>query len=361
MLKNGSIERSLTSKASASITALGSGEEFALGGLTGSARAYFIAKTFLRNFSKTNKNLLVVLRSQDEAEKMASDLNFFLGRSNVLFYPSSELLPFERQTIHPEISAKRVLFLHNIAQTTPSTDEKEEKEVVKTPFIAVTSITSLMERVVPAAALKNKILQIEIGGRYQREDLLAGLNEMGYMRLSMVEERGEISLRGAILDIYPPTTEDNGGYPLRIEFFDDEVESIRSFDPVTQRSMKELLEVMILPAKEADLSHEARARAREGLLHRAEVAGIERTEWDELYKELRDGTEVRGVDTILPLFYDGLESVLDYLSKDTVVALIDPDGCHAAAKDFEDEVGERAEQGNLFIEPNELYIEASEI
>ncbi|VAW34953.1 Transcription-repair coupling factor, partial [hydrothermal vent metagenome] len=280
--------------------------------------------------------------------RFASDLNFFLGREKVFFYPSSELLPFERQTIHPEISAKRVLFLHNVAKA-------------DRPFIAVTAITSLMERVVPAAALAKKIFRIELGSEYRREELLTSLNDMGYVRLGMVEERGEISLRGGILDIFPPPTPDNRGYPLRIEFFGDEVESIRSFDPLTQRSLRELLEVTILPAKEADLSAEARARAREGLLHRAEVAGIERTEWDGLYSELRDGTEVRGVDTILPLFYDGLESVLDYLKKDTAIFLVEPEGCSAAAGNFEAEVAERAGQRPLFIEPGELYIKKDEI
>jgi len=305
MLKQSPTKESPVKKASASIASLGLGQEFVLCGLVGSARAYLIADTFLR----IKKSLVVVLHSQDEAERFAGDLNFFLGRENVLFYPSSELLPFEQQTIHPEISAKRVLFLHNIAEAKAEAGAKGETKAER-PFIAVTAITSLMERVVPAAALEKKIFQIELGGEYQREDLLTSLRDMGYVRLGMVEERGEMSLRGGILDIFPPPTPDNGGYPLRIEFFDDEVESIRSFDPQTQRSLRELLEVTILPAKEADLSVEARARAREGLLHRAEVAGIERAEWNELYSELRDGTEVRGVDAILPLFYDGLESVL---------------------------------------------------
>ncbi len=350
-------------KASASIVSLGLGQQFVLSGLVGSSRAYFIAKTFLDSFLKAKKSLLIVLRSQDEAEAMARDLNFFLGRGKVLFYPSSELLPFERQTIHPEISAKRVLFLHNIckAGVGGQTEAEEEGQKGEGPFIAVTAIASLMERVVPARALEKKIIKLELGSIYQREDLLTSLNEMGYIRLSMVEERGEISLRGGILDIYPPPTADNAGYPLRIEFFDDEVESIRSFDPVTQRSMKELLEVTILPAKEADLSREARARAREGLLHRAEVAGIERAEWDELYSELRDGTEVRGVDTILPLFYDGLENVLDYLKRDSAIMLIDPEACRSAAEEFETEVAERAGQSPLFIEPKELYIKEAEI
>lgn len=326
-------------KAVRGVSSLGPGERFVLCGLTGASKAWLLSRAFR---SDRSRPFLVVLSDQERAESFAADLRFFLGTEEVLFYPSSELLPFEVQTIHPDISARRILFLHSIL-------------AAERPFVAVTAAPNLVERVIPKDALIRKVLRIELGSEYPREELLARLHEMGYARMSMVEERGEMSIRGAILDIYPPPVPESGNYPVRIEFFGDAVESIRTFDPSTQRSQKELLEVLILPARVADLSHGARMRARERLLERVEELGMGREAWEPLYNRLRDGTDIQGVDALLPLFYERLDTVFDYLPEDTLAAVVDPSAVEAGIKEFSAGVDERSSAARSFVRAEELY------
>ena len=115
-----------------------------------------------------------------------------------------------------------------------------------------------------------RVVIIRKGEEVDRDSLLATLQEIGYSRMTMVEERGEMSVRGGILDIFPPMY----ASPLRIEFFGDEVESIRTFDISTQRSLKEAEEARILPSRESTLVKSLRAGARERLIERAEELGL---------------------------------------------------------------------------------------
>jgi transcription-repair coupling factor (superfamily II helicase) len=175
----------------------------------------------------------------------------------------------------------------------------------------------------------------------------------------MVEERGEVSVRGGIVDLFPPVC--NGSikrWPVRVEFFGDEVESIRTFDPSTQRSQRELIEALILPAMEADLSKDARALAREKLLERADELSIEREVWDPLYNRLRDGVELSGMDALLPFFYEKLDTVFDYLPEETVAVVIDPPGVERSIDEFSLEIERKSAPGESFVKPEEFYLRA---
>ncbi|MBI5559690.1 MAG: transcription-repair coupling factor [Deltaproteobacteria bacterium] len=324
---------SLFKKVAGGISSLQPGQRFVLSGLTGSSKAYFLAAA-LRSIKKP---ILAVLPDEEGAEGFASDLRFFLS-GEVFFYPSTELLPFEPQSPHPEISAKRIEFLHNLVC--------EEK-----PFIAVSAATNLLGRVMPREVLRKKTLKLEIGGEYDRDGLLTAIQGMGYKRAGMVEERGETSVRGHILDIFPPVER----YPVRIEFFGDGVESIRTFDPVTQRSQKELTEVRLLPAKEADFSAEARGFARDRFLERVDELARTREEWEPFYTSLRESAETQEFPGLLPFFYEKLDTVFDYIG-DAIVAVVDPALTSVAVERFSREAAERSSDKPYLVRPEELYL-----
>ncbi len=322
---------------------LGPGAGLTLCGLYGSARAYFLSAAFRR----LKRPFLAVLPTEEAAEEFAGDLRFFLPGESVRLYPSPEVLPFEPQPAHHEITAARMELLHELLEPRP--------------FITVSSVPNLMQRVIPAKELSRRVLTLKKGEEYPRDGLLLSLHEAGYARMSMVEERGEMSIRGGILDIFPPMQET----PLRIEFFGDEVESIRGFDATTQRSTKEMDTVLILPAGESTLSRDARLLARDRLIERADSLGINRDEWEPLSDRLREGSSTTGLYPLLPLFYERLDTVFDYLRDDAVITVIDPELTASGIERFEAEVRGAAERfiekKRFFVEPGSLYLGSGEL
>ncbi|MBI5237200.1 MAG: transcription-repair coupling factor [Deltaproteobacteria bacterium] len=318
------------------------GAEFNISGLLGSTKALFLASAF----KSIKRPVLAVLPTEEAAEDFADDLGFFLKPGSVLLYPSTEILPFEPQPAHQEIQASRMETLFNLLNSTP--------------FITVTSAPSLMQRVIPAEGLKEKVINLKKGEEYLRDELTVSLQEIGYSRMSMVEERGEVSVRGGILDIFPPMYD----APLRIEFFGDEVESIRSFDLSTQRSLKEINEVRILPARETTLVRDSRVDARERLIERADSLGLKREAWEPLSDRLREGS-LSGMDAILPLFHKRLDTLFDYLQAGTIITVIDPELCVSEQERFASDVkaaaGRLLTKKQFFVEPSSLYLEAAEV
>lgn len=318
------------------------GAELSLGGLYGSARAFFLATLFKGH----DRPVLAVLPTQEAAEGFASDLRFFLGADRVLLYPSTEVLPFELEQAHQEIQAERMRVLFSLT--------------VEPPCITVSSADNLMQRVMPASGLGQRVIDIKKGAEVPLDGLVSRLQDIGYSRMSMVEERGEMSLRGGILDIFAPMHD----APLRIEFFGDEVESIRSFDVSTQRSLKELQEARILPAREASVLRDNRFNARERLIERADSLGLKREAWEPLSEKIRSGMGYAGLDALLPLLYERLDTVFDYLMPSTVVAVIDPelveDRIASFAQEVKDAAARLVEKQEFHVAPGELYLSREE-
>jgi len=320
---------------------LASGEELVLTGLYGSSRAYLLAEAF----RSKRRSVLAVLPGPEEAEAFAEDLRFFLGGEDVLVYPAPEILPFELQSAHQDIQAQRMEVFFNLLSGRP--------------FIAVAPASNLLQKVTPKESLSQRVVIINKGIDVDRDSLIATLQEMGYSRMTMVEERGEMSVRGGILDIFPPMYDS----PLRIEFFGDEVESIRSFDISTQRSLKEMEETRILPSRESTLMKSLRLSARERLIERAEELALAREAWEPLSERLRDGA-LSGLDALLPLLYGSLDTFFDYLPSDCLVALVEPDLVYSSIERGSREVSSGAarftERREFFVEPSTLYLSLDE-
>ncbi len=319
------------------------GEAFDLSGFYGSSKAYFIASCF----RAARRPLLVVLPSQEEADGFCDDLRFFLREEDVMLYPSTETLPFEPVSAHQELQASRMELLFNLTSARG--------------FITVSCASSLMQKVMPRASLTQKVIELSRLGQYERDALVTSLHESGYRRVAMVEERGEVSVRGGIMDIFPPVYDS----PLRIEFFDDEIESIRLFDTSTQRSIKDLDHARILPARESTVTRECRISARERLIERADHLGIPRSAWEPLSDRIRDGVNAPGMEALLPLFYESLDTFFDYLNADTLVALIDPETVRAQFDNFTADIDAAVEgliaRKQFYVEPEGLFLSLSEV
>ena len=203
----------------------------------------------------TDGPFLIVTPLPEEAERVAEDISFFLPGSVHLF-PSWETLPFDRVSPSLETMGDRVSAIYALMTGSP---------------IIVAPVSALMQMVPPRDFLNNSMDYLEAGEETDLESLVERLSNGGYSRVSMVQEMGEWSRRGGIIDIFPPSTEN----PVRVEFVGDSVESIREFEPATQRSIRSLNSVIILPVGSSPVlrpaQHERGKNVRpelvEGLMH----------------------------------------------------------------------------------------------
>jgi transcription-repair coupling factor (superfamily II helicase) len=203
-----------------------------LTGLAGSSKAYLISHWRER----VKGPLLIIVPHLRNAESLFEDLRFFLKEKQDLLclFPEWETLPYDEIPPHPEIVRERVRCLFSLL--------KGEEAVV------VSSIRALMQKVLSPSDLKESLFSLFVGGEVDREQLIHFLQEAGYSSARIAEEMGDFSLRGAIVDIYTPFYEE----PLRLQFDGDRLESIRRFDPETQRSVtQETMEnAILLPARD---------------------------------------------------------------------------------------------------------------
>ena len=201
-------------------------------GLWGSSKAYLVASI---NYA-TRRPGLVITASPQQAERFYEDLLTF-SEEEVFLFPDWEVLPHEKVRPHEDIMAQRLAVMARLLQ--PG----------KQCCIVVAPIQAMMRKAPSPQFLASATISLSVGQRMDLKRVLKMLMEYKYERVQMVENKGEFGLRGGILDVYPITNDD----PLRIELTGDEVASIRSFHPVTQRSISRLDEAKILPADEVEL------------------------------------------------------------------------------------------------------------
>ena len=215
-------------------------------GLTGGARPAFIEALY----QQMDEPIYVMSPNLLQAQKLNEDLISLLGEEHVHFYPADEFIAANMAIASPELRAQRIATIEKLT------------EGVKGVYII--PIAGMRKYMTPYEQWRASYLQAEIGQDIALDEWLTKLVEMGYTRNQMVTTPSEFALRGGILDVYPPYVES----PIRIELFDTEVDSIRSFSADDQRSIERLNTVTILPATEILLSHEQRV----GLAGRLEAA-----------------------------------------------------------------------------------------
>jgi len=239
--------------------------------------------------------VLFVALDDVQADAAERAIRFFAPSVTVLSFPAWDCLPYDRVSPKPDIESQRLATLAALAKG----GEK--------PCVIVTTINALLQRVPPKTAIAGASFAAKNGAEVDRDALVAFLAGNGYVRAGTVREPGDFSLRGGIVDLWPPGEEQ----PLRLDFFGSTLDAIRRFDAETQLSDKKAVaEVALLPASEAPLNAEAISRFRTGYVAAFGAAGD-----DPLYESVSAGRKTQGMEHWLPLFYDHLDTLFDYLPR----------------------------------------------
>ena len=288
--------------------------------------------------------LLVVTADSQDAERLQQQLQFFTGDEalDVLCFPDWETLPYDRFSPHQDIVSQRLQTLHRLPAL--------QSGVLLVP------VATLLQRLPPRAFLDQYSLILNQGERLDLDDMRARLEKAGYRCVEQVMEHGEFAVRGSLLDLFPMGA--NG--PFRIDLFDDEIESIRLFDPDTQRSTRKVEHIRLLPAREFPVDEAAITRFRQAW--RSSFEGDPQRAL--MYRDVSNGLLPNGVEYYLPLFLESTACLFDYLPAST--CLVTTEQAHSAIAGFRDALAERYESLRHDIEhpllaPEVLYLEDHEV
>jgi transcription-repair coupling factor (superfamily II helicase) len=292
--------------------------------------------------------LLIVAPDQTEAQRFWRALSFFHGRQNdILFFPHWETEPFAPLSPHPEIEATRLATLAALAN--------DRGRAI------VTTARALQQKLLPRKVLDSLRLQLEVGNEIPREVLLHGLSSLGYQRVALVEERGNFAVRGDLVDLFPPMLEQ----PVRLAFFGDELEEIRSFDPASQRSTdRHMVRLELAPAREMILAESHLETFTRRFKERCDDLEIPRAQREAILDEVREGLLGPGRENLLPLNYDSLDTFFDYLGQFSWLVL-DPPLVTNAADEFAEAIQRGEERagrsGEPFIPAHDFYLTEQEL
>ncbi|GAA0724251.1 transcription-repair coupling factor [Dokdonella soli] len=285
-------------------------------------------------------NGLVVAVAHDThaAHALESELSVFAGNDiEALQFPDWETLPYDLFSPHPDIVSQRIATLYRLPALKRG--------------VLVVPVATLMQRLAPRSYVTGSGLVLELKQKLDIASEQRRLEASGYRNVPQVQEPGDFAVRGALLDIFPMGSTE----PYRIELFDDEIDSIRTFDPETQRSDHKVDSVRLLPAREFPLTEESAKAFRNTLRERFPIDPRRCP----LYQDIKEGVTPAGIEYYLPLFFERTETLFDYLSNDTLFVL--GAGVLEAAEAFWTNAAERYEQRSHDVErpilpPTELYL-----
>ena len=303
----------------------------------------------MADLARASSGRAVFIAPDDAAMRGVVDAaTFFAPELEVIEFPAWDSLPYDRASPALSISAKRLAALHRLQAG------KAKAQLV------VTTANAVLQRVLTPFRIRESVREFKPGAEIGRESLGALLQRQGYGRTDTVIDKGEYAVRGSIVDIFPSGMDE----ALRLDFFGDELESLRTFDPNTQMSTGRLDSHLLLPASEALLDDDSIKRFRSRY---REMFGANATQ-DPLYEAVSEGRRLAGMEHWLPLFEDKLATLFDHLGKDDLVVI--DQGALAAAdervKDISDYHDQRKAitgqaKGNYRpLAPDALYLSDSE-
>jgi transcription-repair coupling factor (superfamily II helicase) len=237
---------------------------------------------------------LHVCRDDGGMARFAAALGFFHPGINVLTFPAWDCLPYDRVSPNGEITSRRIDTLTRLASG-------EEQR----PLVVLTTVNALLQRVPPRKLFDGRVLTLGPGGHIPLDRLQSFFRNNGYFRTDTVREPGEFAVRGGIVDLYPA----GAAMPIRLDFFGDTLESLRSFDPLTQRSTGTLDQFELRPVSEVLLDDDAIQRFRSRYREAFGAVGND----DPLYESISAGRRQAGMEHWLPFYYESLETLFDYL------------------------------------------------
>ncbi|MEP0390728.1 MAG: transcription-repair coupling factor [Erythrobacter sp.] len=270
----------------------------------------------LADLARAAKQRAVFIAPDDAAMRsVAEAARFFAPEVEVLEFPAWDCLPYDRASPALSVSAARLSALFRMQRPSSSSQ------------LIVTTANAVLQRVLTPFRIRESVREFKVGTTIGHDSLAALLTRQGYSRTDTVIDHGEFAVRGSIVDIFPSSLDEG----LRLDFFGDELESLRLFDPSTQRSTGRLQDHLLLPASEALIDDESIKRFRSRY---RELFGANATQ-DPLYEAVSDGRRLAGMEHWLPLFEDKLATLFDHLSADDMV-VIDAGAVSAAEERLSD-------------------------
>jgi len=284
--------------------------------------------------------LLVVARDNHGANQLESDLRTLIGSDAslpIVSFPDWETLPYDQFSPHPDIISQRLAALHRLPTLTRG--------------VVIVPVQTLLQRLAPLKHVVGGSFDVRVGQRLDLDAEKRRLEGAGYRHVPQVLDPGDFAVRGGLLDVYPMGADS----PFRVELLDDEIETIRVFDPESQRSLDKIDAVHLLPGRELPLDEAAVKHALDNLRDRFDVD----TRRSALYQDLKAGLAPAGIEYYLPLFFERTSTLFDYLAANTLPVIVD--GAMDAAEQFWKQTAERYEQRRHDLErpllpPAELYL-----
>ncbi|MCW8881938.1 MAG: transcription-repair coupling factor, partial [Sedimenticola sp.] len=287
---------------------------------------------------------LVIADDAQGAARVEDGLRFFLKDEgiSILSFPDWETLPYDVFSPLPELVSQRLLTLYQL--------EKTQQAVLIVP------VGTLLQRLPPKTYIHANTLVLNLGDTLSLDSMRLQLEQAGYQCVSQVVEHGEFTIRGSLLDIFPM----GSNIPYRIDLFDEEIESIRTFDPETQLTIERVEGIRMLPAREYPLNEAGIAQFRQAFRNTFEGD----PQRSLIYSEVSSGRAPGGLEYYLPLFFEQTATLFDFLPEQLLT--IRTDETHDRAEQFLNQVSERYEQrrydierpllspGNLYLEPERL-------
>jgi transcription-repair coupling factor (superfamily II helicase) len=308
-------------------------------GLIGCADSLALASAI----NNENRLFIIVTPDNQTALRLEHELAFFLQEEYpILHFPDWETLPYDVFSPLPQITSERLKTLALLPQ-------------IKQGALVV-SVTTLMHRLAPREHVLANSFAIKVGEDFNLELNRLKLESVGYQCVSQVYQHAEFAVRGAIVDLFPMGSK----VPFRIELFDDEIESIRTFDPETQRSLEKTNQIQLFPAREFPFTDEAIKHFRQAF----RASFPETSPKNTLYVDVSKGIAPNGIEYYLPLFVEQTATLFDYLPSSA--ALVVSDSLSATAEAFYSEADERFQQRKYDVErpllqPEQLFLSAEEL
>ncbi|MDT3710646.1 MAG: transcription-repair coupling factor [Pseudomonadaceae bacterium] len=303
------------------------------GNLPGAALSLAIAEAA----SNAKRFTLLLTADSQSAERLQEELAFFAPELSVLHFPDWETLPYDLFSPHQDIISQRIATLYQLPELSHG--------------VLVVPITTALHRLAPKRFLLGSSLVLDVGQKLDVEQMRLRLEAAGYRCVDTVYEHGEFAVRGALIDIFPM----GSAQPYRIDLFDDEIETLRTFDPENQRSIDKVESIRLLPAREFPLKKEAVTGFRARFRERFDV-DFRRCP---IYQDLSTGITPAGIEYYLPLFYEETATLFDYLPEDSQVFSLP--GIEQAAEQFWTDVRNRYEERRVdpqrpLLPPGELFV-----
>jgi len=261
----------------------------------GSADSLYLAQLK----AATTQTLVVVTESPADAQRLVEEIRYFAPQLSTHLLPDWETLPYDHFSPHPDLVSERLATLYQISQHACD--------------IAVLPVSTAMMRLPPQSYLAAHTFMLKKGEKLDLDALRAQCARAGYSHVNQVVSPGEFSVRGGLIDLFPT----GGVLPFRIDLFDDEIETIRTFDVDSQRSLYPVGEIRMLPAREFPLDEAGISHFRQSFREAFEGDPSK----CRIYKDVSNGLAPGGVEWYLPLFFDETATLFDYLPVDTLICL----------------------------------------